>query len=251
MEQANKIEMQLEEKLARLWKRKESLQSIAMNPSSSNPLQISATIGDEVARDKDHRIMQVVVVELEVALGIIIESDECSSSEKASDAEEDTLEFFVHDKSTRSHKRVRVGSDPADLLQEQGLQELVVSSTSKQLEQVVACSIILEEMLLLLSTTIVEKGARLPGLRSSISVDGRGGEITKFTDPYDMEMSPPTVGGSNISLYHKSLDGKRSHSHTPSPNEADDFKLPHMKRPFTRSQTAQGAIRKEWVVEST
>jgi hypothetical protein len=34
----------------------------------------------------------------------------------------------------RGHKRVRVGSDPTDLLKEQGPEEPVVSSTSKQPE---------------------------------------------------------------------------------------------------------------------
>ena len=103
-----------------------------MNPNSSNPLQISAIVGDEITRDKDDRIMQVVVMELKVALGTITESNECSGNEKAGDAEEDTLEFFVHDKNARCHKRVRIGSDPADLLQEQGPEEPVVSLTSNQ-----------------------------------------------------------------------------------------------------------------------
>jgi hypothetical protein len=57
MEQANEIEMQLEEKLVRLRKRKKSLQSVAVNPSSSNPLQISLTVGDAVGRGKDDNIM--------------------------------------------------------------------------------------------------------------------------------------------------------------------------------------------------
>ena len=57
VEQANKIEIQLEEKLAKLRKKKESLQSIAVNPSLSNPLQISTTVEDEVGRGKDDRIM--------------------------------------------------------------------------------------------------------------------------------------------------------------------------------------------------
>jgi hypothetical protein len=66
VEQANEIEMQLEEKLARLRKRKESLQSVAVNPSSSNPLQISATVGDAVGRDKDDNIMQAVGMDMVV-----------------------------------------------------------------------------------------------------------------------------------------------------------------------------------------
>ena len=104
MEQANKIEMQLEEKLAKLRKRKESLQSFAVNPSLSNPLQMSGTVEYEVGRGKDDRIMQAVVVELKVALGTVIKSDKRSGSEKADDGEEDSLEFFVHDESTSGHK---------------------------------------------------------------------------------------------------------------------------------------------------
>jgi hypothetical protein len=73
----------------------------------------------------------VVVVELKVALGIVIESDERGGSEKAGDVEEDTLEFFIDYESARGHKRVRVGSVLADLLKEQGPEEPVVSSTSK------------------------------------------------------------------------------------------------------------------------
>jgi hypothetical protein len=242
--------MQLEEKLARLRKRKESLQYVAVNPSSSNPLQISATVGDAVGRDKDDNIMQVVVVELKVAPGTVIESIERGGSEKARDAEEDTLEFFVDEESARGHKRVRVGSDPTDLLKEQGPEEPVVSSTSKQPKQVVARSITSEEMLLSLSTSIVENDAPPPGLRSSISIDAGGGERYKFTDPDDMEMNPPGVGGSNVSLHHESLDSKRSHSRIPSANEADDSELPHSKRPFTRSRTAQGATGEEQAVES-
>jgi hypothetical protein len=106
-------------------------------------------------------------------------------------------------------------------------------------------------MLLSLSTTIIEKDAPPLGLRSSISVDTGGGKKNKFTDPYNMEMSPPGVGGSNVSLHHESLDGKRSRSLTPSANKADDSELPYAKRPFTRSQTVQGVIGKERAVEST
>jgi hypothetical protein len=121
----------LEEKLARLRKRKESLQSVAVNPSSSNPLQISAIVGDAVGRDKDDNIMQAMVMELKVALETVIESNERGGSEKGGDADEDTLEFDVDDESPRGHKRVRVGFDPADLLKGQCPQEPVVSSTSK------------------------------------------------------------------------------------------------------------------------
>jgi hypothetical protein len=64
-------------------------------------------------------------------------------------------------------------------------------------------------------------------------------------------MSPPGVGGSNVSLHHESLDGKSSRSRTPSANEADDFEHPHSKRPFTRSRTAQGVTGEEWTIEST
>jgi hypothetical protein len=106
VEQANEIEMQLEEKLARLRKRKESLQSVALNPSSSNSLQVSATVGNTVGRDKDDNIMQAVVMELKVAPGTVIKSDEHGGSEKGGDADEDTLEFDVDDKSLRGHKRV-------------------------------------------------------------------------------------------------------------------------------------------------
>jgi hypothetical protein len=57
VEQANKIEMQLVEKLARLRKRKESLQSIVLNPSSSNSLEVSAIVGDAIGREKEDTIM--------------------------------------------------------------------------------------------------------------------------------------------------------------------------------------------------
>ena len=190
-------------------------------------------------------------MELKVALETTIKSDKCSGSKKVDDAEEDSLEFFVHDESTRGHKRVQVGSDPTDLLQGQGPREPIVSLTSKQSKQVIARSVTLEEMLLSLSTTIVEKDAPPPRLRSSISVDARGGKRNKFTDPHDMEVSRPRVGGANISLHHESLDGKRSRSRTPSANEVDDSKPPHTKRPFTRSRTTQGTTCKEWIIEST
>ena len=45
-------------------------------------------------------------MELKVALETVIESDERSGNEKANDAKENTLEFFVHDESARGHKRV-------------------------------------------------------------------------------------------------------------------------------------------------
>ena len=75
-----------------------------MNPSSSNPLQISATVGDAVERDKDDNIMQAVVMELKVAPGTVIESNDRGSSEKGGDADEDTLECDVDDESPRCHK---------------------------------------------------------------------------------------------------------------------------------------------------
>jgi hypothetical protein len=78
--------------------------------------------------------MTTLGMELKVAPGTIIESVECGGSGKARDAEEETLEFFINEESVRGHKRVRVGSDPTDLLKEQGPEEPVVSSTSKQPE---------------------------------------------------------------------------------------------------------------------
>jgi hypothetical protein len=84
--------------------------------------------------------------------------------------------------------------------------------------QVVARLVTLEEMLLSLSITIMEKDVPPPGLRSSISVEAGGGERNKFIDPYDMGVSPPRVGGSNVSLDHG----------TPSANEIDDSELPQV-----------------------
>ena len=188
-------------------------------------------------------------MELKVAPRIVIKSHNHSGSEKVDDIEEDNLEFFVHDESASSHKWVWVGFALVDLLQEQGPEEPVISSTGKQLEQVVAYSVTPEEMFLLLSTTIIERDAPPP--ENSILLNARDGERNKFIDPYDKEMSPLGVGGPSISLHHESLDGKKSRSRTPSANKADDSKLPHAKRPFTRSQIAQGVTGKESAVEST
>ena len=87
-------------------------------------------------------------------------------------------------------------------------------------------------MFLLLSTTIVEKDALLPGLRSSISNEARDGKRNKFFDLYDIKVSVKRVGVSNVSLDDESVDGKRSRSGTSSANEADDSELPQAKKPL-------------------
>jgi hypothetical protein len=98
-----------------------------------------------------------------------------------------------------------------------------------------------EEVLLSLSSTIVEKDAPPHGLRSSIAIKAGGGERITVPNPYDMGMSPPRVGGYNVSLDPESVDAKKSRGPTPSANKAEDAKLPQAKRPFTRFQTKRGA----------
>jgi hypothetical protein len=94
------------EKLARLQKRKESLQSVALNPSSSNSLEVSATMGDAVWRGKKDTIMQAVVVEVKGAPRMNMESKQHGGSDKGGDADDDTLEFKVVGKTPRGHRQL-------------------------------------------------------------------------------------------------------------------------------------------------
>jgi hypothetical protein len=57
VEQASILEAQLEEKLERERKRKESFKSVALNPSTSNFLEVSVTVGDTRREDKQETIM--------------------------------------------------------------------------------------------------------------------------------------------------------------------------------------------------
>ena len=237
VEQADEIELQLEQRLAILRKRKEILKNSAANPRLSNPLQCSGTAGDEVARGEDDKVIKSVIVELKMTPGTVIKSGVLCDRAETTDAEEDSLEFTLDDGTASGHEQV--GSDQAGLLEGRGPQEPVVSLTGEQPKHVDARGVFPEELLLSLSTS-------KPG--RSISVDAEGGERDKSIDPYDTERSPAGDGGTNISLHHEALEGKRSRGQA---NKADDSDLPHAKRPHTRSQIAQGATGEERGVEST
>jgi hypothetical protein len=106
IEQENEIEIQLVEKLARLWKRKKNLQSLALNPSSSNSLEVSAIVEDAVGREKEDTIILAVVVEVKEAPRMNMESKQHGGSDKGGDADDDTLEFKVVGKTPRGHRQL-------------------------------------------------------------------------------------------------------------------------------------------------